>query len=133
MPPGVVGLLRFIVQVVANSVWGYFLTFVLCWFSILGTLTALITNYVNYLADLTLRLTTWPNNLLFLIGVAVALAGAALILHVILHGKSSTSRIMSRVPVGVPIETGCALGYARGGHAVTTTKGGGRKSPGAVV
>ena len=112
--------------------WGYFLTFVFCWAKILSTLSTLIAAYLNYLADLTLRLTVWPNNLLFVVGAGVALAGAALILHVILHGGRG-ARASRGVPVaGVPVARVSALFGARssdGGSFKTTT----RKSTESIV
>ena len=120
LPPGVIGLLRLIVQVVERSVWGYFLTFIFCWFSTLGSLNTLIKAYLSYLADLTLRLTLWPNNLLFVVGLAVvALAGAALILHVVLHGQQGAS---SRAPAVV---AGVLIGGRRGASSSLCGGGGG--------
>ena len=108
LPPGVVGILLLIVKTIERSVWGYFITFISCWMAVLGAMTVMIKAYVAYLADLTVRLTTWPNNLLFVVGVAVALLGAALVLRVI--GTSILHHTTARLPVGVPLERGAFFG-----------------------
>ena len=92
LPPAMWPLLELIVRVVERSVFGYFLTFMVCWNSILSALQNMIDNYIELLKFLIMRFTTWPNIIIFIFGVAIALLGVALILWVILRAVSPWPR-----------------------------------------
>ena len=69
--------------VIERCVYGYFVAFISCWNAILLALVAMIFGYCRLLAFLIDRLTKWPMNIVGVGGLAIALAGVALILHVI--------------------------------------------------
>ena len=77
-------LLELIVTTVERSVWGYFITFILCWNAILAAMVIMIDRYITFLGLLVQTLSAWPMNLIAVLGMGIALGGAALILNIVM-------------------------------------------------
>jgi hypothetical protein len=82
LPKGMWKLLHFIVRVIERSVFGYFLTFFAVWDECLIHMQAMLFGYMGLIVYLIDRFTTWPNNIIFVLGAMGCLLCAALIIWI---------------------------------------------------
>ena len=73
--------LNLLLLIINNCVMGYFYTFIYCWQYSLDTLALVVFNYIDFLIIMVEYLCTWPNNIIFLLGINSVLYWVYKMLH----------------------------------------------------